>query len=110
MQFEVVNETDVPRDFYVFVIATTEETKWVMNSFNTRRTAPEKVDITWFAPQPDNQGNFEYDVNGSKVIKKFPKDYKLGVDPATGKAYHLKNKFTVRTEHLTKYRKKIRIL
>ena len=56
-------------------------------------------------PAPNDPANFEYDINGAKELKKYPKDYKLGVDPQTGKIYSLKDKIIVRTQHLNLYRK-----
>ncbi|HEY1407227.1 MAG TPA: hypothetical protein VF857_11505, partial [Spirochaetota bacterium] len=103
--FELTNTEDTPRDLYIFVLASHEEQKWVYNSFRTKRSVPERVDVDLFVPVPSDRANFEYDINGAKLIKKYAKDYKLGVDPSTGKAYHLKDKVIVRTEHLSPYRK-----
>jgi hypothetical protein len=103
--FDITNNTDNPHDLYIFVIATYEETDWQYNSFKTRKVIPRKVQIEYFSPYPDDQKNYEYDINGAKEIKKYPKDYKLGVNPNTGKIYTLKDKIIVRSNHLTLYRK-----
>ena len=107
--FDITNNTDNPHQLYLFVIATYEDTKWLYNSFKTKKTVPEKVAIEYFSASPDNRANFEYDINGVKELKKYPKDYKLGVDPATGKIYTLKDRIIVRTQHLTEYRKNFKM-
>ncbi|MGL4370531.1 MAG: hypothetical protein ACRCUT_12790, partial [Spirochaetota bacterium] len=76
VSFDIQNNIDNPRNLYVFVIATYEDTKWVRNSFNTKNSYPEKVAIEYFVPFPDNQKNYEYEENGKTEIRKFPKDYK----------------------------------
>ncbi|HEY1406019.1 MAG TPA: hypothetical protein VF857_05360, partial [Spirochaetota bacterium] len=60
--FELTNTEDTPRDLYIFVLASHEEQKWVYNSFRTKRTVPEKVDIDLFAPDPSDRANFEYEI------------------------------------------------
>ena len=107
--FDITNNTDNPHQFYLFVVATYEDTKWQYNSFNTKKTVPQKVAIEYFSAVPDTRENFEYDINGAKALKKYPKDYKLGVDPATGKIYTLKDRIIVRTQHLTEYRKNFKM-
>jgi len=107
--FEITNNTDNPHNLYLFVIATNEETKWQYNSFKNKKITPQKVAIEYFSVSPDVQSNFEYDSNGEKELKKFPKDFKLGVDPATGKMYTLKDRIIVRTQHLTVYRKNFKM-
>jgi hypothetical protein len=103
--FDITNNTDNPHSLYLFVIATYEDTKWQYNSFANRKVIPQKVAIEYFSPSPDDVKNFEYDINGVKELKKYPKDYKLGVDPQTGKIFTLKDKLIVRTQHLNLYRK-----
>ena len=107
--FDITNNTDNPHTLYLFVVATHEVTKWQYNSFNTRKVVPQKVVTDYFSVQPDDQKNFEYELNGVKELKKYPKDYKLGVDPATGKIYTLKDKLIVRTQHLSLYRKNFKM-
>ena len=103
--FDITNNTDRPHDLYIFVLATHEDTTWQYNSFNTKKTIPLKVVIDYFSPFPDDQKNYEYDISGTKEIKKFPKDFKLGINPQTQKIYTLKDKIIVRSQHFCLYRK-----
>jgi hypothetical protein len=105
VQFEIINNTDQPHEIYIFILASYDETAWMYNSFNTKRLIPEKVFVSYFSPYPDNKDNFTYDINGAKEIKKYPKDFKLGVDKATGKIYTLKDKIIMDTEHVSLFRK-----
>lgn len=109
VQFSINNESDGKHQLYVFVLATREEIKWITNSFNTKNVFPEKNDFVEFVPFPGSRENFEYDVNGVKTVKRHAKDFKLGVDPSTGKPYDLSalnNKINIRTSHLDLYKKK----
>jgi len=103
--FEIVNSDETPRDFYVFVLASYETPKWKYDSFKTKKIAPDRTAVDFFVPVPGPESNFEYEVSGVKTIKKHAKDYKLGVDPETKKAYALKDKIIIRTDHLSPYRK-----
>jgi hypothetical protein len=105
VQFEIINNTDQPHQLYIFILASYDETAWMYNSFNTKRLIPEKVYVSYFAPYPDNKETFTYDINGAKEIKKYPKDFKLGVDKTTGKIYTLKDKIIMDTEHICLFRK-----
>ena len=105
VSFDIENSTDIPKDLYVFVIATYEKTKWIKDSFETKKVRPENVVIEYFTCYPDSRKNYEYEENGQTVLRKYPKDYKLGINPATGKIYTLKDKLIIRSEHLTEYRK-----
>ena len=106
VQFSIRNNTDNKHQFYAFVLASYEEVKWGKNSFNTRKTYSEGIKIDYFAPYPDNKENFEYEINGEKQYKKFPKDFKFGAEPDTGKPYFLFDRpINFRTQHLSVYRK-----
>jgi hypothetical protein len=110
VMFSIRNNTDNKHQFYAFVLASYEEIKWGKNSFDTKKTFSEGIKIDYFAPYPDNKENFEYDINGEKQYKKFPKDYKLGVDSDTGKPYQLgESPINFRTEHLSVYRKNFKL-
>jgi hypothetical protein len=105
VQFEIINNTDQPHPFYLFILASYDDALWQYNSFNTKKLVIEKVDINYFSPYPDNKDTFTYDINGAKEIKKYPKDFKLGVDKSSGKIYTLKDKIIIDTEHVCLFRK-----
>jgi hypothetical protein len=103
--FEIINNDDKPRDMYVFVLLSWDDIKWKYNAFGTKKLVPDKIVVTNFSPFPENRENFEYDIDGTKQIVKNAKDFKLGLDPDSGQAYHLKdNKLIFRTRHLSPYR------
>jgi hypothetical protein len=103
--FEIVNVDETPREIYVFVLATYETPRWKYNSFGTKKMIADKTAIDLFVPVPGPNSNFEFDVNGAKTVMKYAKDFKLGVDPVAKKAYTLKDKIVIRTDHLSLYRK-----
>ena len=103
--FDITNNLDSPRTFYIFVIATYEDIKWQYNSFQSKKTFPEKVQTAYFSPYPDTNANYEYEINGEKELKRYPKDFKAGINPADGKFYTLKDKLIIRSNHLCIYRK-----
>jgi hypothetical protein len=103
VEFEVTNKIDDPQDIYLFVIATFEKSEKTNSSLEA--PIPEKERLRSFVPYPEDISNFEYtDFSGKAKLLKQPKNTKAGVDPATGKAYHLKEKLFIRTNHLAKYR------
>ena len=110
------NCTDDPMDLYIFIIATYEKVEKTKSSFEI--PIPEKDRLRSFVPYPFDMKNFEYiatdfkgtvikDENGNSKItyKKFLHNPKSGINPYTGRAYHLKETLPIRTEHLSKYRK-----
>jgi hypothetical protein len=119
VQFSIINKTDNKHQLYAFVLASYEEIKWKKSSFDSKdsktlgndkyivkqKPVPDGIKIDYFAPFPDKLENFEYDINGEKQYRKFPKDFKLGTDSETGKIYFLNDKINFRTEHLNVYRR-----
>ncbi len=116
VEFSLQNLTDDPMDVYVFTIATFERVERTKSSFE--RPIPQRERIRTFVPYPDEISNFSYqdtdekgnvkkDKNGLEVVRmvKFPKNPKAGVDPKTGKPYHLVDKLQIYTTHLSKYRR-----
>jgi hypothetical protein len=115
VQFILENLTDDPLDVYIFSIATFEKVEKSKSSrerpipatHRVRSFVPYPYDITNFQyPETDQKGNILRDERGVEKLKlaKFPKNPKAGVDPGTGKPYHLTDKLVVRTRHLSKYR------
>jgi hypothetical protein len=103
--FAINSLRDGKFDIYVFVIASQEQLKWITDSFGKKKIYPEGNVISEFVPFPGKNDNFEYDIDGKKLFKKYAKNYKLGVNPADVKPYALKDRINIRTEHLTLYRK-----
>lgn len=105
IQFVVKNNLDEPQDIYIFVISTFEKTEKTKSSFEM--PIPEKERIRSFVPYPYDLSNFEYqDAENKDKIKllKSPKNPKAGINPSTGKPYHLTDKLNMWTTHLSKYR------
>ena len=106
IEFALKNNMDAPMNLHIFLLGTIEETEWVWNSFNNRKISLKEISIKYFASTPDDASQFEREENGKKKIVKYPKDFKTGINPLTGKIYTLENYLPVRTELLSKYRKK----
>ncbi len=115
VEFIMKNMIDEPQDLYIFVIATFE-TDWRGRS-SFQKPVPEKDRVKSFVPYPFDLKNFEYpdidvkgnvrkDRKGREMVKlvRFPINPKAGIDPATGKPYHIKDKLFIRTTHLSRYR------
>lgn len=115
VEFSIINKTDDPMDLYIFVIATYEQVEKTRSSLE--RPVPRKERIRTFVPYPDDISNFTYpdidekgnvkkDKDGREMVRllKFPKNTKAGVDPKTGKPYHLVDKLQIYSRHLSKYR------
>ncbi len=115
VELNIKNMTDEPLDLYVFVIATFEKKQPKNSSFLP--PIPQKDRIRSFVPYPFDLKNFQYpDVDDRGVVKKdqngrektrylkFPRNPKAGINPFTGKPYHIKYKKLIRTTHLSKYR------
>jgi hypothetical protein len=115
VEFSLESRTDDPLDLYIFVIATYEQVEKTKSSLE--RPVPKKERIRSFVPYPDDISNFSYsdydekgnvkkDKDGLELAKlvKFPKYPKAGVDPKTGKPYHLTDRLQIYTNHLSKYR------
>jgi len=111
----IENLMDDPIDFYLFTVASYEVKEKTSSSFE--RPVPGKDRIRSFVVFPDDISNFQYPVRDAKgnikkdyfgkdIIdyKKHPHDSKKGINPSTGKLYHLKDKLVIRTYHLSKYR------
>lgn len=105
VEFQLYNNTDFPRDLYLFVLGSYEELKWKMNSFGDKKIYPEDNIISYLAAYPNNTDNFKYEENGNERYYKVPKDYKIGINPINEKPYNLNHSLIVRTELLNKYRK-----
>jgi hypothetical protein len=116
VEFILENLTDDPVDIYIFTVASFEKTEKTTSSFEP--PIPLKERIRTFVPYPDDIANFthpvigedgkpEKDENGLDKMKlvKFPLNPKAGVDPKTGKPYHLTNRLVIRTMHLSPYRR-----
>ncbi len=108
----IENEIDEPLDLYIFVIASFEKSFIAKSSF-VRPSLEDKNGIKLFVPYPNDMENFIYengkDKKGEKIrfYVKYPKDYKKGVNPKTGKPYRLDviKKLFLTTHHLTRYKK-----
>ena len=116
VELTLENLTDDPMDLYLFTIATYEKVEKTKSSFE--RPIPYRERIRTFVTYPDDISNFSYldtddkgnvkkDKNGLEMVKlvKFPKNPKSGVDQKTGKPYHLVDKMTIYTTHMSKYRR-----
>ena len=107
VEFQLLNNTDLTRDLYIFVVATNEEINWKKTTLTDRRILPQGSRINYFASYPDSNDNFKYqDQDGKEYMDKYPKDYKAGINPYTGKPYSLDTDIIVRTEILCRYRKR----
>jgi hypothetical protein len=115
VEFILENLIDEPQDLYIFTIATYEKTEKTKSSFERPIPARERIrtfitypdDISNFTyPVTDEKGNVKKDENGKDMVKlvKFPKNPKAGVDPKTGKTYHLVNRLVLYTTHVSPYR------
>jgi hypothetical protein len=115
VEFLLENKTDDPMDLYIFAVATFEKVEKTKSSLE--RPVPQKERIRTFVAYPDDITNFTYpdtDVKGNVKkdkdglelarLMKFPKNPKAGIDPKTGKPYHLTDKLQIYTTHLSKYR------
>jgi hypothetical protein len=101
----VKNLTDDPMDLYVHVIATFEREEKTRSSFEM--PIPEKERIRSFVPFPGDKADYQYphpEKNDETILKKAPKNPKAGINPDTGKPYHLEDKLLIRTYHLSEYR------
>lgn len=119
IEFALQNKTDVPRDLYIYTIATYEVHREHPSTFDKLIPENEKQVIRVFVPCPiaaeDKNAehyvmkheNFIFDLgeNQQKVLLKYPRDPKLGVNPLDGKAYRLKDDLIVKMQHLSRYRK-----
>ncbi len=113
--FILDNHMDDPQDLYLFVVASYEVGKPKETLFDN--PIPPHKRIRSFVPFPLDLANFEYsetddkgqllkDEQGKEIhlYKKFPKNPQAGIDPSTGKPYHLVDRLVVRTNHMSKYR------
>ncbi len=104
VEFEISSYIDEPMDFYIFIIALQEIVDKSISSFE--RPIPLKDYIKNFVPFPFDLNNFRVPAGAKDSgFVKFPKNPRLGVNPSTGKPYHLTDKLFVKTTHLSKYRK-----
>ena len=105
VEIVVENQTDDPMDLYVHVVASYEKEEKTRSSFEM--PIPEKERIRSFVPFPGDKADYQYphpEKSGETMLKKFPKNPKAGVNPDTGKPYHLEDKLLIRTYHLSEYR------
>ena len=113
--FILENHMDDPQDLFLFVIASYEVGKPKESLFD--KPIPPHKRIRSFVPFPLDLANFEYsdtddkgqplkDEQGKEIhlYKKFPKNPQAGIDPSTGKPYHLVDRLVIRTGHMSKYR------
>jgi hypothetical protein len=104
VEFEISSYIDEPMDFYIFTIAMHERVDKSISSFE--RPIPLKDYIKNFVPFPFDIDNFQVSAGSKDAgFDKFPKNPKVGINPSTGKPYHLEDKLFVKTTHLSKYRK-----
>ena len=105
VEMVIENQTDDPMDLYVHVVASYEKVEKTRSSFEM--PIPEKERIRSFVPYPGDKSDYQYphpEKSGETVLKKIPKTPKAGVNPDTGKPYHLEDKLLIRTYHLSEYR------
>ena len=105
VEFEIKSQIDKPLDLFIFVIATYEKIEKTKSSLEM--PVPEKERIRSFVPYPDDIENYKYphpSKKGKVMFVKYPKNPKAGVNPNTGKPYHIVDKLMVRTYHLSIYR------
>lgn len=112
VEFQLENELDLDQEFYIFVIATYEKSYKTTSSFE-RPSLDDTDEIKLLTPYPNDISNFEYSIKDekgteSKVLVKYPKNIKAGINPETGKMYLLRDYMTFRSRHLSKYGKKFR--
>lgn len=106
VSFELKSRVDEPQDIYIYVLATFENTEPDSSSFDM--PIPQEERIKSFVPYPlEDSKNYEYPDPENKnktILIKYPKNSKTGIDPATGKPYHLVDFINIRTKHLSRYR------
>jgi len=107
VDFSLKNNTDNSMKLYIFVVALYHKNYRKLTSFDS--PVPPQKKIKTFVPFPNNLKNFQHtakDPMGKEYIQlvTYPKNYKEGTDPLTGKPYFLKNKIRVTTKHLSPYR------
>ncbi len=105
VEFQLYNNTDLKRNLYIFVIGTYEEEVWAKSSIFGTKILPIRSDIKFIETYPPNNDNFLYEENGIKLYEKYPKDFKLGINPGENKPYSLDEDLIVRTSLISKYRK-----
>jgi len=108
-QFQIENQTNIPMDLYIFVIATYEKGYITKSSFE-KPSLDDRDPIKFFVTYPDNVENYEYTekkANGTekKVYYKTPKNIRAGINKKTGKPYRLEDIITFSSRHFSKYRK-----
>lgn len=103
---EIYNNTNFPRDLYVFVIASNDHIVMKKTSFGVDMNMPDRIDTKFLVAYPYSKGNFQYKKNNKTVLKKYPKNIKKGINLETGRPYKLKERLHIRSYHLSRYRKK----
>lgn len=106
VEFQMYNNTNLKRNLYIFVVATYEEEIWARNSILGTKILPIRSDIKFIETYPSDNDNFKYEEDGKTYYDKYPKDYKLGINPYENKPYFLDEDLIVRTSVISKYRKK----
>ena len=101
-EFQLKNELDLPKKYYIFVIATYEVKPKNLTSFDRPKKQKQKL---WnLVPFPNNIKNFEYTIKNKKKLIKYPINIKEGINPYTAKPYILTEKLVFRSTHLAKYK------
>ncbi len=108
-QFQIENQTNIPVNLYIFVIATYEKEYITKSSFEKPSMEDTKL-IKLIQTYPDDISNYEYiikDQSGAekKVYQKYPKNIKAGIDKKSGKPYTLNDTITFSSRHFSKYMK-----
>jgi hypothetical protein len=103
---EIYNNTNFPRDLYIFIIASNDDVVMQKSSFGVEMNLPERVDTRFLVAYPYSKENFEYKENNKTVLKKYPKNLRKGINLETGRPYKLKERLHIRSYHLSRYRKK----
>ena len=108
-QFQVENQTNIPVELYIFVVATYEREYITKSSFE-KPSLDDRNPIKFIVTYPDEIVNYEYtekEASGAekKLYYKTPKNIKAGIDKKTGKPYRLEDIITFSSKHFSKYRK-----
>jgi hypothetical protein len=107
--FQVENQTNIPMELYIFVIATYEKEYITKSSFE-KPSLDDRIPIKFIMTYPDDLSNYEYtekDPAGTekKVYYKTPKNIKAGIEKKTGKPHKLEDIILFTSHHFSKYRK-----
>lgn len=109
VEFQLESKLDFSQQYYIFIVATYEKSYKTTSSFESP-SLDDPDEIKLLVPFPADVTNFEYDSKDEKgadkkILVKYPKNIKAGVDPITGQPYVLDDRLTFRSRHLSIYRK-----